>query len=104
MKLRGADDGNDDNDNDYVNASDVRLSVKAEGFEEGGDRPLRYVACQGPLAATLGHFWRMVWETGASVVAMVTQEVESGKAKCHAYWPRSEDEPLELCEGWVTIG
>ena len=86
-------DGKDGND--YINASNVRLSVAGE------EQQLCYIACQGPLAATLGHFWQMVWEASTNVVTMVTQEVESEKVKCHKYWPQSADQPLEVCDGWV---
>lgn len=84
--------------NDYINASHVQLNVKGE------EQQLCYIACQGPLAATLGHFWQMVWEAGTNVVTMVTQEVESEKVKCHKYWPQSSDQPLEVSEGWVKRG
>ncbi len=31
----------------------------------------------------------MVLEQNVEVIAMVTQDVESGKVKCHRYWPDS---------------
>lgn len=79
--------------NDYINASEVQLYVKDK------EEPLYYIACQGPLAGTQGHFWQMVWETGTNVVAMLTQETEAGKVKCHRYWPHTSDQPLHLPEG-----
>ncbi|KAL8588982.1 hypothetical protein ACOMHN_065764 [Nucella lapillus] len=82
--------------NDYINASDVRLCVK------GREDPLCYIACQGPLAGTQGHFWQMVWEAGSNVVVMLTQETESGKVKCHRYWPQAPDQPLHLAEGYTV--
>lgn len=41
----------------------------------------------GPLATTVGDFWQMVWETGCSLIVMVTGLVERGRIKCHKYWP-----------------
>lgn len=32
-------------------------------------------------------FWLMVWETNASVIVMLTREIENGKLKCDKYWP-----------------
>lgn len=38
-----------------------------------------YVMTQGPIAATLGDFWLMVWEQKAPVVVMLTKEVEGNR-------------------------
>ncbi|KAJ1777757.1 hypothetical protein LPJ54_002185 [Coemansia sp. RSA 1824] len=61
---------------DYVNASYVQYF--------GG--PM-YIATQGPLPATVGDFWRMVWEEHSRVIVMLTKEFETGRPKCHRYWP-----------------
>ena len=37
----------------------------------------------------------MIWENRSDVIAMVTQEVERGRVKCHKYWPDSLDVPME---------
>ena len=84
VKLSGQDD--------YTNASHVRYSVA------GGSIQRHYIACQGPLPNTTHDFWRMVWETRSGVIAMLTQEVEAGKIKCHRYWPDNSREPLLVCD------
>jgi protein tyrosine phosphatase len=56
-----------------------------------------YITTQGPLVSTFGHFWQMVWEQNSSVIVMLTKIEESGRIKCHKYWP----EPLG---GVVTYG
>lgn len=67
---------------DYINASHVTL---------GTDH--HYIASQGPLDATISHFWAMCFsesEKGKSpviVVVMVTPLVEKGREKCAPYWP-----------------
>ncbi|XP_014842866.1 PREDICTED: tyrosine-protein phosphatase non-receptor type 13 isoform X3 [Poecilia mexicana] len=66
-------------DGGYINANFINMQVKNEHF--------KYIACQGPLPTTLGDFWQMVWEQNANVIAMMTQEIESGKVKCQRYWP-----------------
>lgn len=47
----------------------------------------RYIAAQGPLPETSGHFWLMVWEQHSSLIVMLTTTVEQGRVKCHHYWP-----------------
>ncbi len=47
----------------------------------------RYIATQGPLAATMSDFWYMTWESQSNLVIMLTTTVERGRVKCHKYWP-----------------
>ena len=51
----------------------------------------RYVATQGPLAATCVDFWYMIWECQSSLIIMLTTIVERGRIKCHNYWPEVGD-------------
>ncbi|XP_063969005.1 tyrosine-protein phosphatase non-receptor type 13-like isoform X2 [Lytechinus pictus] len=76
----------DSGPSDYINASHVKTQVGKDTYE--------YIACQGPLPNTTQDFWLMVWEQRADVIAMVTMDVESGKVKCHRYWPESANTPL----------
>uniref|UniRef100_A0A671R4R8 Protein tyrosine phosphatase non-receptor type 20 n=1 Tax=Sinocyclocheilus anshuiensis TaxID=1608454 RepID=A0A671R4R8_9TELE len=71
----------------YINASYIRMKV---GTEE-----LLYISAQGPLPGTQDNFWQMVWENKSDVIAMMTQEVERGRVKCHKYWPEKLDVPKE---------
>lgn len=64
---------------DYINASYIRMQVGNEEFF--------YISCQGPLPSTVSAFWQMIWESKSDVIAMMTQEVERGRIKCHKYWP-----------------
>lgn len=65
----------------YINASWVELGRS------------RFIAAQGPLAATAHHFWAMCFNEAARqhsdvvVVGMVTPLVELGREKCAKYWP-----------------
>uniref|UniRef100_A0A8C6SWG0 Protein tyrosine phosphatase non-receptor type 20 n=1 Tax=Neogobius melanostomus TaxID=47308 RepID=A0A8C6SWG0_9GOBI len=38
----------------------------------------------------------MIWENKSDVIAMMTQEVERGRVKCHKYWPERLDVPLDV--------
>lgn len=41
--------------------------------------PNEFIATQGPLPGTVGDFWRMVWETRAKTLVMLTQCFEKGR-------------------------
>lgn len=72
---------------DYINASYIRMKVGTEEFF--------YISSQGPLPNTQDCFWQMVWENKSDVIAMMTQEVERGRVKCHKYWPEKLNIPME---------
>ncbi|KAL7890005.1 hypothetical protein AOLI_G00022630 [Acnodon oligacanthus] len=72
---------------DYINASYIRMKVGTEEFF--------YISSQGPLPSTQDCFWQMVWENKSNVIAMMTQEVERGRVKCHKYWPEKLNVPME---------
>eukprot|EP00040_Diaphanoeca_grandis_P010516 m.53851 g.53851 ORF g.53851 m.53851 type:complete len:558 (+) comp21829_c0_seq1:100-1773(+) len=63
---------------DYINANYI------DGTTPNTKRA--YIACQGPLKATVTHFWQMMWEQNTSVIVMTTAIVERNKNKCHPYW------------------
>lgn len=72
---------------EYINASYIRMQVGEEEFF--------YISCQGPLPSTVPAFWQMIWENKSDVVAMMTQEVERGRVKCHRYWPEKPGIPQD---------
>ncbi|XP_041722869.2 tyrosine-protein phosphatase non-receptor type 13 [Coregonus clupeaformis] len=72
---------------DYINASYIHMEVGSDEFI--------YISCQGPLPSTVPDFWQMVWENRSDVIAMMTQEVERGRVKCHRYWPERVSCPLD---------
>ena len=43
----------------------------------------------------------MVWQQDVSVIAMTTLDTESGKTKCHRYWPESSDVTIDVYEKQV---
>ncbi|XP_051913399.1 receptor-type tyrosine-protein phosphatase-like N isoform X3 [Hippocampus zosterae] len=63
---------------DYINASTII---------EHDPRLPAYIATQGPLSHTISDFWQMVWETGCTVIVMMTALVEEGEKQCDRYWP-----------------
>ncbi|KAL4641068.1 FERM and PDZ domain-containing protein 2-like [Arapaima gigas] len=74
---------------EYINASYIRIPV-------GPEEDFSYICSQGPLPCTQACFWQMVWENHSDVIAMVTQEVEHGRIKCHKYWPEKLHEPMDV--------
>ncbi|XP_073726952.1 receptor-type tyrosine-protein phosphatase-like N [Misgurnus anguillicaudatus] len=63
---------------DYINASTII---------EHDPRMPAYIATQGPLSHTISDFWQMVWESGCTVIVMMTALVEDGEKQCGRYWP-----------------
>ncbi|XP_067415991.1 phosphatidylinositol phosphatase PTPRQ isoform X5 [Emydura macquarii macquarii] len=70
---------------DYINAS----------YVSGYLCPNEFIATQGPLPGTVGDFWRMVWETRAKTLVMLTQCFEKGRVRCHQYWPE-DNKPVTV--------
>eukprot|EP00043_Microstomoeca_roanoka_P010626 m.100729 g.100729 ORF g.100729 m.100729 type:complete len:717 (+) comp14951_c0_seq1:167-2317(+) len=80
--------------NDYINASWI----------PGATGPKHYIATQGPVPDSMASFWQMIWEYNAHVIVMVTNEVETGKLKCHRYWPDPTEGTSPTAEhGEVTV-
>ncbi|XP_064407145.1 uncharacterized protein LOC135351979 isoform X2 [Halichondria panicea] len=71
---------------DYINASWIK------GYRNDN----AYVAAQGPMAATINDFWRMIWENKLPTIVMVTKLVESSREKCARYWPSATGEKMEV--------
>ena len=74
-----------DNDcySDYINASFI------DGY---GQKEDEYIAAQAPKVNTVVDMWRMIWQTNANVVVMLTNIVENGRQKSERYWPRQRTE------------
>lgn len=90
---------------DYINASPISLTPSscptADGRTGATREPDRYIAMQGPKAASTDHTWRMVVEQLESpgVIVMLTETHEGHQEKCFPYFPRSRDDPpLEINE------
>ena len=64
------------------------------GILQVGKETLHYIATQGPTPETSVDLWRLVWQQRVQVVAMVTQDTEAGKVRCHRYWPDDVNTPL----------
>ncbi|XP_058055013.1 tyrosine-protein phosphatase non-receptor type 4 [Anopheles bellator] len=73
---------------DYINANYVNMEIPPARTTN------RYIATQGPLPTTVNDFWRMVQQESSHLVVMLTTVKESGRTKCHQYWPSADDDPL----------
>lgn len=82
----------DDPLSSYINANYIR------GYD-GEDA--RYIATQGPLAHTIGDFWKMIWTEKASVIVMMTRLHEAAETKCDTYFPLDKNNRLQA--GSFTI-
>ncbi|ROJ66285.1 Receptor-type tyrosine-protein phosphatase-like N [Anabarilius grahami] len=70
---------------DFVPYDHSRVKLKAEIDHD--PRLPAYIATQGPLSHTIADFWQMVWESGCTVIVMMTALVEDGEKQCERYWP-----------------
>lgn len=66
---------NDGSDNDYIHAN----------YVNGLNTP--FILSQGPTAATIIDFWRMIVHTKSAYIVMLCETVEDGKPKCAQYYP-----------------
>lgn len=71
---------------DYVNANFIRTSMSHK----------KYIATQGPIPATFGDFWNMVWQRDVRVLVMLTAESEGGQVKAHNYWNEKRYGPVKV--------
>jgi receptor-type tyrosine-protein phosphatase gamma len=62
----------------YINANYITSSRKSEAKT--------FIATQGPLESTRGHFWRMIWENQVSLIIMLCKCKEGGKSQSDQYW------------------
>jgi protein tyrosine phosphatase len=67
-----------------VNANYIDSALKQ------GDRKM--IAAQGPLEETVEAFWRMVVQEKVKLIVSVCKLQESGRSKCHKYWPEGEED------------
>ncbi|XP_062402763.1 receptor-type tyrosine-protein phosphatase eta-like [Sardina pilchardus] len=75
--------------------SRVKLSILGSQFDDyinanyipGANSRKEFIACQGPLPATVNDFWRMIWEKNVRSIVMLTRCNEQGRVKCEQYWP-----------------
>ncbi|CAO4372144.1 unnamed protein product [Caenorhabditis nigoni] len=66
---------NDGGDNDYIHAN----------YVNGLNTP--FILSQGPTAATVVDFWRMIVHTKTAYIVMLCEVTEDGKPKCEQYFP-----------------
>ncbi|CAB3403749.1 unnamed protein product [Caenorhabditis bovis] len=66
-----------DDSSDYINANYIKSWNGLKTF----------IAAQAPLDATLGDFWRMIWEQEAYLIVMVANLSEKNRQQCAKYWP-----------------
>ncbi|KAL9050194.1 MAG: hypothetical protein Q9162_006789 [Coniocarpon cinnabarinum] len=71
---------------DYVNANFIQTSLSHK----------KYIATQGPIPATFGDFWNMVWQRDVKVIVMLTAESEGGQIKAHNYWSEKRYGPVKI--------
>jgi protein tyrosine phosphatase len=58
----------------------------------------KYLVTQGPLAATVEHFWQGVIHEGSRTVVSLVMPVEQKMGKCYPYW---EKPVVTTADGWT---
>ena len=73
---------------DYINASYIKPPRKLTELTEVSriSENIKYIATQGPLAETIGDFWKCVINNNAAVILSLTDELENGLMKCAPFW------------------
>ncbi|KAL3881760.1 hypothetical protein ACJMK2_028155 [Sinanodonta woodiana] len=82
VKLRPIDDVPG---SDYINAN----------YLPGFTKTREYIACQGPIPATIDDHWRLIWEQNVRVIVMLTQYKEENRVKCEQYLPLDLKDPKQ---------
>jgi len=67
----------------YINANFIGSSRISE--------TKAFIATQGPLEGTRGHFWRMVWHNNVNLIIMLCKCKENGKSQSDQYWKQEMD-------------
>ncbi|KAK3575854.1 hypothetical protein CHS0354_001889 [Potamilus streckersoni] len=70
---------------DYINAN----------YLPGFSKTREYIACQGPIPATIDDHWRLIWEQNVRVIVMLTQYKEENRVKCEPYMPLDLKDPKQ---------
>eukprot|EP00050_Salpingoeca_kvevrii_P006245 m.288241 g.288241 ORF g.288241 m.288241 type:complete len:705 (+) comp11933_c0_seq1:3-2117(+) len=78
---------------DYLNAN----------YIAGAASQKQYIAAQGPVPDSFAAHWQSIWENKVDVIAMVTNELENGKLKCHRYWPNAKEKSVTHGDIKITL-
>lgn len=54
-----------ENSTGYINASHISMPIAKD--------KIHYIAAQAPMQNTVKDWWRMIWEQGVQVIAMLTK-------------------------------
>ncbi|CCD70216.1 Protein-tyrosine phosphatase [Caenorhabditis elegans] len=65
--------------------------------------PKKFICAQGPLENTQHSFWAMAIQEKVECVIMLCNCIETGKIKCHQYWPLEQGQKLVFGEAPNTI-
>lgn len=66
----------------YINANFINSSKREESKA--------FIATQGPLETTRGHFWRMVWHNNVNLIIMLCKCRENNKNQSEQYWNKDK--------------
>ncbi|KAJ8894286.1 hypothetical protein PR048_006901 [Dryococelus australis] len=96
---------------EVITVMDIRITAQEDysdyihaNYVNGFQSPKKFIATQGPLRTTIGHFWQIIWEQNSFIIVMLADLKFFGQQICTPYWPENNNYLLVIDKlGLVTL-